>query len=333
MYFIISVLIVAALLSALQGNKFSLFAKERTGLLKAHLPYWIFVHHTHLFEGDFRPIGLYVVAIFFFISGYGLETKRKRTAIIEKDFLIKALQKLVIPLIVPIIIYLCLRLYVYDDSLSTIYEEDIKKYQLILPYTWYCCTLFILYVFFYVSVVMSQGKTKLYFSLIVIEILLLNLIGRFIGMPGTAHITTTAFIAGVLFKNTEENIVRVCNKKEILYTLILSVVIIVVTTWIIENPLKNKDIPLTAFVWSILFMTLYAVVPICKQNSIMGRVINSLSSRCYELYICQSIPFLILGAKSQYHPIVYLLSLFLLCTMVAYGCKYVTNILFGWTIK
>lgn len=328
MYFIITFLIISSLLFVARGSSFSLFTKERTGLLKALLPYIIFIHHSHLYDREFSLAGVvYVVALFFFISGYGLETKRKRNLLLKKDFLIKALQKLLIPLIVPIIIYICLRLY--NDSFRAIYEGDIKEFQLILPFTWYVVTLIILYVFFYVSVAMSKGKAILYFSLIVIEILLFNLIGRFIGIPALAHILTTGFIAGILYKNIEKNIVIKCNKNAIIHAFMLSVVMVLITMWIKENPLNNKDIPFIAFVWPTLFIMLYAVVPVCKQDSVIGKVINSISSRSYELYICQSIPFLILGAKNQYPPVVYLLCLFFLCTVVAFGCKYLTGKIFS----
>lgn len=82
-------------------------------------------------------------------------------------------------------------------------DEDIKKYQLILPYTWFVVTLILLYIFFYVSVVISnkiKSKRNICLVFIVIEILLFNLLGRYVGVPGYAHVTTTAFVAGILYK-------------------------------------------------------------------------------------------------------------------------------------
>ena len=324
MYFIITTLIIASFFSVAKGYNFSLFIKDRTYLLKAFLPYMIFIHHSHLFDESFHFVGIFVVALFFFISGYGLETKRKSGIVINKVFLIKALKKLIIPLIIPIIIYVCCRLY--NDSFDIIYKDNIKKYQIILPYTWYVVTLIILYLFFYISVGLSKGKNILYFFIIIAEILSFNLIGRFLGIPGIAHITTTAFIAGVVYKNIEINIVSRFNHNVILYTLVSSVILVIVTMWIQGNPLNNKDIPLTAFVWPILFMTLYAVIPTYNEHSPWMGGAKFLSSISYELYICQSIPFLLLGAKNQYHPIIYLFYLFILCTVVAFVCKYLTNI-------
>ena len=52
------------------------FPKEKTNLLKAILPFFILFHHAN---GevliDFIPAGKFVVAVFFCISGYGMETK------------------------------------------------------------------------------------------------------------------------------------------------------------------------------------------------------------------------------------------------------------------
>jgi hypothetical protein len=76
MYFITIILVIASLYLVIRGNRFSLFTKERTYLLKALLPYIIFIYHSHLFDWDFKITGPFVVSIFYFMSGYGLETKR-----------------------------------------------------------------------------------------------------------------------------------------------------------------------------------------------------------------------------------------------------------------
>ena len=100
MYFISITLIIASFFSVAKGYNFSLFTKERTYLLKALLPYMIFIHHSHLFDDSFHFVGIFVVALFFFISGYGLETKRKNGFVINNVFLIKALKKLIIKFMV-----------------------------------------------------------------------------------------------------------------------------------------------------------------------------------------------------------------------------------------
>jgi peptidoglycan/LPS O-acetylase OafA/YrhL len=108
-------------------------------------------------------------------------------------------------------------------------------------------------------------------------------------------------------------------------TVISSIVIILLVVYIQSQVFGNIDRPLTAFVWPICFMLLYAVIPACRQSSSFGRVIIYLSSISYELYICQSIAFILLGEKGLYHPVVYIILLFMLCTIVASVCKSLTN--------
>jgi peptidoglycan/LPS O-acetylase OafA/YrhL len=291
----------------------------------------IFVYHSHLYDWDFHLVGAFVVAIFFFMSGYGLETKRTMGAeFINKSFLLNALKKLLLPLLVPIIVYLFLRLS--NTSFEVIIDEDIKKYQIILPFTWFVVTLIILYLFFYIAVAISkriESKVNIFIYSIILEIILFNLLGRFIGVPGYASVTTTAFIAGILYKNYEKGIVNGCNRHALGFTIILSTVMLLLTVYIQAHVFGNFDRPLTAFVWSLCFMVLYAVIPAYNPSSWFGGFVSFLASISYELYICQSIVFVLLGEKNQYYPIVYLLSLFFLCTVVAFGCRYLTGKIFA----
>lgn len=331
MFFITVILVISSLVFVIRGNRFSLFTKERTYLLKALLPYIIFIYHSHLFDWDFKITGPFVVSIFYFMSGYGLETKRiiGEARSINYSFFINALRKLLSPLFIPIIVFLLLRLY--NTSFSVVLDEDVRKYQLILPFTWFVVTLVILYLFFYASVVISnriKSKRNICLVIITIEVLLFNIIGRFIGVPGYAHVTTTAFIAGFLYKRYENDIMNLYNKGVKMLTVISSIVIILLVVYIQSQVFGNIDRPLTAFVWPICFMLLYAVIPTFSQQSGFGKVITYLSSISYELYICQSIAFILLGAKSQYHTVVYIILLFILCTIVASVCKYIASKIF-----
>lgn len=332
MFFIAIILVISSLLFVSRGNSYSLFTKDRTYLIKALLPYMIFVYHSHLYDWDFKLAGAFVVAIFFFMSGYGLETKRIMGGAksIDSRFLVKALRKLIIPLFVPITFFLILRLF--SVPFSVILEENFRKYQLILPYTWFVVTLIILYFFFYIAVAISkriESKVNIFLYSIIVEIILFNLFGRFIGVPGYAHVTTTAFIAGILYKNYEKGIVNRCNRNALNSTIILSTVLLLLTAYIHAFVFGHIDRPLTSFIWSVGFMLLYAIIPTCRQSSRFGKVITYLSSISYELYICQSIAFLILGVKSQYHPILYIILLFITCTFVASICKTLTDKIFA----
>lgn len=331
MYFIITLLIIVSLVAVRDNHKFDFFTKEKTYFLKAMLPYVIIVHHSHLYNWDFRSAGPFVVAIFFFMSGYGLETKHIMGGAksINNDFLVNALRKLIIPLIVPITIFLTLRLF--NVSFSVIFNEDIRKYQLILPNTWFVVTLIILYFLFSCCVIMKYklktGNT-LYLLSIITVVLGFILVGKKIGIPSFGFTTTTAFIAGILYKNYEASIISRLNRYPVVNLLIFAIMFILLTMFI-KGDISHKYTFIeklwTPFVWASLFMLLYDVIPAIKHRSWSRTTIDYLSSISYELYVCQAIAFLVLGDRTSYNSVIYLVLLFILCTLIASGCKSVTN--------
>lgn len=324
MYFVITLLIASSLLFAFNKHSFSCFTKERTYLLKAFLPYLIFIHHSHFFDGDFYYIGAFVVSLFFFISGYGLESKRRQGAIYYKH-LPKALKKLFVPLIIPIVFYLFIRLF--REPVETI-AEDILKYQIILPYTWFVVTLIILYIIFYSFAVMAskyESKVFLFLCFVIVAVLCFSLFGKYTGVPSWGRNTTTAFLAGIIYKNIENKMLGILGTSTKFYMIIISIVLILVTIYIKGDILSHfmegniLKRPVLAFLWPLLFIPLYTIIPVLNN-----RVIRYLSSISYELYICQSIGYLLLGDKFQYPAWLYLLIVFIGCTIIASLCKSLT---------
>ena len=122
------------------------FSKDKTLILKAFLPFLILIHHLWMFD-DFNQVGIYVVAMFFFISGYGLQYKREVDSISIKTFF-HSIRKLLIPLIIPSICYVLLLILYKEIGMEDLYTE-LAGYKIILPYTWFVVSLIILYCFFY----------------------------------------------------------------------------------------------------------------------------------------------------------------------------------------
>ena len=113
------------------------------------------------------------------------------------------------------------------------------------------------------------------------------------------------------------------------YMIIISIVLILVTIYIkgdILNDFMEGHIlkrPILAFLWPLLFMPLYTIIPVLNNSAI-----KYLSSISYELYICQSIVYLLLGDKFQYPVWLYLLIVFIGCTIIASLCKSLTSLVF-----
>lgn len=79
------------------------FSYSKTNLLKATLPFIIIFGHIYQHTGygsDFKVSGIYCVALFFFISGYGLEKKSD----INLKYITTRIVKVLLPLLVPVCI-------------------------------------------------------------------------------------------------------------------------------------------------------------------------------------------------------------------------------------
>lgn len=327
MYLIVALLSIPAFAFVVFRHQgFTLFSKSKTLLLKAVLPYLIFVHHTHVYDADFYYVGAFVVSLFFFISGYGLESKRM-AGLARIGDLPKAVKKLMVPLIVPVVIYLAIRLL--NDPFEVV-VRDIAKYQVVLPYTWFVVTLIILYILFYGCLVLRKKycSKDLYFYLFIISaVLLFSIFGKFAGVPSWARNTTTAFLAGLFYKHYEPWLMKRVASHVYASLFVIVSLLLVVTIYIKGDIFEYEQTiltrPLLAFLWSAVFVALYAFWPTVDNPAV--RYVSSMS---YELYICQSIGFLLLGDKSQFAPSVYLFLCFVVCTVVAVVCKSLTGFIF-----
>lgn len=129
-------------------NQISSFTKERTQLLKALLPFGVIVHHffkiheVSFWSDDTQSLGSYIVAVFFFISGYGLSNKRiiKKESIGAK-YILCQIKRLFLPLLFVAIIFHSLNYWLNGAHLD--YIDVCHKWLLgapPLPYTWFIMT-------------------------------------------------------------------------------------------------------------------------------------------------------------------------------------------------
>ena len=132
MFTILIVLILAVLFSlksqkhSIQWDKYYL-VKSRCDILKAILPFAIVLAHLSFYTHNpiiqnFRYSGPYVVGLFFFISGYGLEYKYHNNGL-DFSMFPHRVKKLLTPLIFPIVLYLVLLYCFQYDVLTTIHAN------------------------------------------------------------------------------------------------------------------------------------------------------------------------------------------------------------------
>ena len=143
-------------------------SNKSTKSLKGLLALLIIFHHisqkitTGENFSNFEYMGRYIVALFFFLSGYGLYFQYSNNANYMKNFLRKRLVRIFIPFYVFIVIYV-----IYRATLGEVINVDFflsfwKDHSNIIYNGWFINSIIVLYVIFYISFVRKDSKTSFY---------------------------------------------------------------------------------------------------------------------------------------------------------------------------
>lgn len=169
MYVTALLMILVAIGMVLPKSKSALvpFNQENTLPLRGLLALLIVLHHlgteTHLpIISSYRTgIGFPIVAVFFFISGYGLCVSFKRKGRLYLDgFLNKRLGKLL-----PVFLFLTLSLMAFYhfggySSFTDQFTKLINRGITPLPFSWFIYTIFYSYIAFYFSALIGKTPQK-----------------------------------------------------------------------------------------------------------------------------------------------------------------------------
>ena len=143
-------------------------SNKSTKSLKGLLALLIIFHHISqkITAGEnfsnFEYMGRYVVALFFFLSGYGLYFQYSNNETYMENFLKKRLVRIFIPFFVFIVIYV-----IYRATLGEVVNVDFflsfwKDHSNIIYNGWFINSIIVLYVIFYVSFVNKDSKISEY---------------------------------------------------------------------------------------------------------------------------------------------------------------------------
>ena len=282
MVFLFILLIV---LFALYNNGQGTLKIDKSNALKAFFPYVIILHHVSQMTGDvldFRWAGPYGVGVFFFISGYGLEYKRSCDLLNLPSF-IKRIKSILVPIILPVIIYLILLstdgIDVWDYTIKQLYHPAI-----VFSYTWFVIVLMILYSSYYIlshlfptRVFVAQLLFLVFYSAIMI----------LLRKDGTFFITTYCFLAGAVYQNREELIQKWQTN---FWFVTIAIIVLLLTTIVALFPPPFKGYAaFGALMWTICFIFLYT-----KIDFRYNKVLDHLKSISYDVFLCQGLAFYVL---------------------------------------
>ena len=143
-------------------------SNKSTKSLKGLLALFIIFHHvsqkitTGANFSNFEYMGRYIVALFFFLSGYGLYFQYSNDATYMEKFLRKRLTRIFIPFFVFIVIYV-----IYRASLGEVVNVDFflsfwRGHSNIIYNGWFINSIIVLYVIFYVSFKKKDSKIAIF---------------------------------------------------------------------------------------------------------------------------------------------------------------------------
>ncbi len=308
-----------------KSNSFIL-SKQRCDVLKAFFPFLIIIHHisfrTHNhFIFDFRYSGPYIVGIFFFISGYGLEYKASKGDVKFSSFL-RRMKSLLVPVLFPIILYCSLTFPNESNSTEKVLVE-LKNCSLYLPSSWFVIVLALLCCLFYIM----RPRFKPVVAYVVLFLSVTALGGIFVkmGITTTCVISNYAFLVGILFRSFET---RLMEKFREWYLVIIYAMIFIAISFMyiggrpIVHGIAFVAVPFYVFT----FFMLYSYIPTTPVTNLP--VINYLKNISYEMYLCQGITFFVLDMFSIQDIFMYTCLVFALNIPLAFVMRRLTNIVF-----
>ncbi len=307
---------VAVITLIFSSSKDKTFNIQRSKLLKAILPYGIILGHISAYNinvFNVAIVGSFIVGVFFFISAYGLECKRQAENI-KIGGLLSRLFKLLLPLVVPIFLYIDL-LVLNKYNAELIITENLRNYQLILPFTWFIIILAIFYAFFYVISSIKKITNTWFFIILLISVCVFS-VANFILFRESAYtnFSSLCFPAGVLYRQHETKIKEFLSKK-VNYIICF---VVLLATGLFDH--VHYLLPFTILIWSIVIIMLSTLFNVSNN-----RVLNFFSDISYEVYICQGITYLFIPQRfDNFSPITHIALTIILTIVIAILCHFAT---------
>lgn len=197
----------------LKNKETLVLSKERCDLLKTLFPFLIIIGHCAFFQknvffNDVRWSGPYIVAIFFFISGYGLEYKYRHNQM-NIEYLRNKTKSILLPVIFPLTIYAMLSCNSWE-SFKDICEDAISSGNLILPYSWFVIVILFLYFSYYFIRCHFKKEIQFYIAYYIF-LLILTVLFHGLGWDSSNYVSNIAFLLGIIYYENEKLLLRYVN--------------------------------------------------------------------------------------------------------------------------
>lgn len=225
-------------------------SNKSTKSLKGLLALLIIFHHVSqkITTGEnfsnFEYMGRYIVALFFFLSGYGLYFQYSNNITYMENFLRKRLARILIPFTVFIIIYV-----IYRATLGEVVNVDFflsfwKDHSNIVYNGWFVNSIIVLYVIFYVSFKKKDSKSSFY---MLTFLTLVYIFWKAYQNHGDwEYVSIMAFLLGVFWMKNRISIDRFIEKNYFVFLVSFSILMYIFRRY--EAIMKNIGLPINMFI-------------------------------------------------------------------------------------
>lgn len=171
----------------------------------------------------FKYIGFILVAIFFFLSGYGLKVALNNKKNYLEGFLFKHLSSIIIPFWMLGCIQIVLKL-VKDKSIKI---SEIFGFLFGFHKMWFVVAIMLFYVMFWFA---YKSFDKHPFAVLCIELTLYVIICLFLKLHSSWTASTVAFLIGIIWAEKKNEIDKVIQRKWLIYSLVIGGLFLVTFT-------------------------------------------------------------------------------------------------------
>lgn len=301
------------------------FDKDKLILVKALMALMIVASHLNNYLDLswlklFREMGAPIVAMFFFISGFGLvRSYQNKGRAYLKHFLRNKFFRIVLPALLALIVYYLL---LWDPGQN--YAEEWKNLLLygtpVLPHSWFVEAIVFFYLIYYCSFKFLPWKWKgaglLAGTLAWMAATILA------GYDWCWWICSLAFPSGAFFAQKEKDIYTFCEARPWRYYALLGVLSIVfLALYLPRNP----------YLWTLCYILIPTIVALIVARLPLGKlhgpVIMSISSISYEIYLCQGIPMELFRDVFQIQsPLLFIIAVYALTILLAFAVNKLSSL-------
>lgn len=291
--------------------------------LKAIACVGIVVHHYSSYQGGVHDnlvnefftliCGYIAVALFFFLSGYGLMESEKRKRLSAIAFLKRRLSRVYIPFVLTnillIIALLCVRSYEISTR-SLLFH--IFGFELVDSITWFVPVTLLLYLF---VLLLSGLHNRLHKACIIAALCVGYIVSAIFlfDIPFYAYVSSPAFPLGYIASIYSEEICKTLKGRFRQFIIVFSAIACILFSWAMMGHIPVSGHLLHGIIGLNCIALLCLVVAIFAGKNYQWLHCKWLGNISYEIYLCHAKVFMVFiaitGTFATFHPLLLLVIL------------------------